>query len=109
MGSKMRTYRIYAAGKITGDNWRKEIIPNEGFYVEEEQRHNWPIRRNLILGEHAYTGPYFVKPDSSVSQVQRVHGVVPYTGEHAILDWYSDADSDEVDRVQREKTQVFDL
>lgn len=57
--------KIYLAGKISGDNWRSQIIPNYDAICSSVLRNyktgkSWPVTREVLPGGHDFTGPYSV-------------------------------------------------
>lgn len=57
--------KIYLAGKINGNEWRREILGDPESWPDEIQDAIrvdgvWPVFRGVIGGRHDYVGPYFV-------------------------------------------------
>lgn len=87
---------IYLAGKISGDDWRKDIVDGLGrkFLCEastfrekqvEAIHEEWPVLKASIFREHNYVGPYFVytEDDLTPSHSPHVSTMIMESGEDA--------------------------
>jgi hypothetical protein len=72
--------KIYLAGKISKNDWRKSIV---GAAVDEDNPRKygrrlgfdpWRIVRDAIFDQHDYTGPFFTSCDHGCAHSSGVHG-----------------------------------
>jgi very-short-patch-repair endonuclease len=103
-----RGINIYLAGKIAYDDWRHRVVSglreaNSKLY-DFDDRYYWPILENSILGEHNYTGPFFISCDHGCFHKPHSHGYGPgCSGEK------SHADNPQVNNLCKEAIDKSDL
>ena len=69
---------IYLAGKIGYKDWRHAIV-NGLEYANQDFDHDyyiedWRVMNGAILGEHNYTGPFFISRGHGESHGDNTHG-----------------------------------
>jgi hypothetical protein len=76
--------KVYLAGKIEKNDWRHVVVPQmyeinaleyQALDDNREQLRPWPVIHKGLLGEHDYTGPYFVRCDHGCYHGAGSHGV----------------------------------
>lgn len=74
--------RIYLAGKISEEDWRRTITTCIDTRYDEGLRSDtydlfefpWPTVEGAIFGEHSYTGPFFLNCDHGCGHGPNSHG-----------------------------------
>jgi hypothetical protein len=74
--------KLYLAGKIDKHDWRHNIVPdlrNWDYYLltsgySLDRLQEWPVWHGVILGNHDYTGPYFIGCDHGCYHGSNEHG-----------------------------------
>lgn len=81
--------RIYLAGKIEKNGWRQSVCSETDKTQGNDdaldfscagrrpitEADSWPVERGAVLGEHDYTGPYFVRCDHGCAHGDSLHGL----------------------------------
>ncbi len=77
------TERIYIAGKISPNDWRRTIAncidTRDIHWLRSEDNYDlfnfpWPTIENAVLGKHSYTGPFFLNCDHGCGHGPHSHG-----------------------------------